>query len=63
MPRGPPKGVGVGGGPCVLLFEKALFLEIHPTGWSIVLAAEVCATREGSSYRRSIRAMSLVELA
>ena len=25
MPHGPPEGVGVGGGPCVLLFEKSLF--------------------------------------
>ena len=30
MPRGPPKGVGVGGGPCVLLFEKALFFGDSP---------------------------------
>ena len=30
MPRGPPKGVGVGGGPCVLLFEKALIFGDSP---------------------------------
>ena len=32
MPRGPPKGVGVGGGPFVLLVEKAFVDGDSPDG-------------------------------
>ena len=42
---GPPKGVGVGGGPCVLLFEKALIFGDSLDWWSIVLAVRQLLAR------------------